>query len=344
MRVVLSVLLLTAMGLAGCADYHELDGLMAPHDEGSDGNATATPEVVEMHVSSDSEPVFPVVSVATADFTAPVAVEIDRYEGDAAVLSLVADHNGLRCTSVPHADPLASPAGYKAVSSWAKCSLSANGTVFTSGAGDSMAADIPLMQGIPVDAFSWNMTVGRILVNNTGEHEQVMETIDRAQTAAPEVSTRHRMDPHRVMWSYSVCDTWFEDGLATIHLQAMAHNGRARLAVDVSDYDVWEIESSGVPIDAANATAAQDGAVWWEENGTLTAMGVWAHESLAWFDITIRFDGQGNDVYLLPSPDCPGALFVDQQDVPYQARAIGIAAGWQDMVDGGVYVEVHHSP
>lgn len=342
------VLMLMLASLAGCADY-DLGAMVPPPEEGT--NQTVAPPAPPGNASlvpgdpQPAPPAYPVAdAVATAAFTAPAEVALHRMEGDASTLLLVADAHGLRCVSVPHIDPLASPAGHRADSSWARCSLSVDGETHSTVESGSMAADMPLLRGIPVEPFTWNMSVGQVLTNNTGQHDHVRDEVSQDVSAAPEVHVRHTLEQRGVRtYSHQVCDTILKRGLATVQFAAEAHNGRAELAVDLAGYDAWEIEGSGTEVDAANATRNGTQAIWWRNGTTLHALGAWEHASHAQLTMQVYFHGDGGSVSFLPPRDCPDALFRDRQGLEFEARSVGVAAGWQEDVHGHMRVDVWHT-
>lgn len=337
MRVLVAILMLV---LAGCADYPEFETEAFMDEPVPQLNSTAP-----VPANGTPDPiVYPVATIATAPMTAPVNVTLHRVDGDAATLLLVADAQGLRCISVPHDDPAAAPSGYRAVGSWARCSLLVDGTEHTSAKAASMASDMPLLQDIPVEAFTWNMSVGQVLVNNTGEHDKVLDEVSATVLAAPELGLGHsiRQDGIRTSSRY-VCDTFLTWGIADVVFTAEAHNGRAFLMVDATDFDVVHVEASGTEVSPENATRDGTNATWWREESKVFVLGPWAHESEAQVSLTIAFRGKGNSLAFLPPLNCPDAVFRDLQGLPFEAHAAGIAAGWQDEVVEDLLIQVWHT-
>lgn len=349
MRALILALSAGLLALSGCTE------IAYPAMEPEQGDGQATNNTVEVVTVQDSigedenttGASYPhITSIVTTPYTAPVEITLARTAGEHARLALIAGPEGLRCEADP-AHTASVPAGFKEVRTWTECSLLADDAAFTSAQVEGTDASLPMMDEVPVDRFTWNMTVQRVLVNNTGEHEELLEAVDVDMLAAPEAHLHHGIDQHAVVQTsspYAVCDTLLEDGEAEMQFTAFATHGRPALAIDVSGHEVTHIEGPGQHVDAANASAAE-GRAWWvdgEPVQTVHAQGAWTDQQTQ-LNITIDFQGRDNDLALLPPPECPDALFVDWQEIPVEASAKGIAAGWADVDEGVLPVEVWHT-
>lgn len=319
--------LVLASVLGGCVSpdgYPQWDP-QANTTFGAGGNQTVPPAnatVVEAAPAPDAPPAAP-PSVPTVPYAASDPIELARLEGDGATLSLVAGPDGLSCVSTPTWDPDAAPRGHRLVETWASCSLSVDNASFAGAQAAQWDVGLPVLDAIPVDNFTWQMEVGRVIENNTGARDQVVVEADETVWAAPTVSSHS--DPS---WPQA-CATflgWSSYGRETLLLAARAQNGRAVLETDLEGFDVVDWHS------AQNAT---------EANGTFTVLGDWGRESLAELEVTIDFRARDPHYLAFGGTECPTATSVEDQTVPFSATAEGVAAGWRDGAESAVVVEVY---
>ncbi len=324
MRVhfIASALLLTA--LAGCAEMPQMElAEMQPYPEASyapNETAAAAP------IAEPEGPTVPVVTaVATTPYTAPEPIEL-AVSDEGAHLALVAGPDGLSCVSTPHQDPFAAPAGYKVVAVHAACRLIADNETFVEARADDAAVDLPLMSEIPVEEFLFEMELSRTLVNNTGSHEDIIASYTTPVSAAPSGWLEPNL-PYG-LWYGEVCDApdsreaqTGPEGVETITFTAFGHNGRPSIVFDATGFDVVDVQGGNMT------------------NGTIVAVGEWAHESVLELHVTIDFESAGERASLIPG--CDGTAFqVDYQYLHATAVTEGIAAGWQDVHEAKALVKV----